>query len=198
MPSTRPPSGPSLVSYLTTKWSVRPKFYWPKRLTIVHAFQVALAPWHHGQIPGAGIIIYPAQNSSALLVGAVLLSSPFPEFIVNSEQLYHSPVPMSPRHYQDNMGSPSTSYGPVPYNEQRHAISSHRHPHLSNSAAQAGPDKQDQYRFIMPRPTAYPSYPGPPAADSSWPVIKNEEGNISTTYVPSHRTSLGQGSQYPQ
>ncbi|KII84246.1 hypothetical protein PLICRDRAFT_118121 [Plicaturopsis crispa FD-325 SS-3] len=43
---------------------------------------VAIAPWSSPErLPGAGIIIYPAQNTTAILVGALFLSSSFPDFM---------------------------------------------------------------------------------------------------------------------
>jgi len=155
---------------------------------------VALAPWY-GRIPGAGIIIYPTQNSTALLVGAIFLSSPFPEFVAHPGQLSHASVPLPPLHYQDHIAS-SSSY--VPHNAERHATSSHRLPQLATSTDQD--NEQDHYRYMMPRPTAYPTYPPTSsAADPSWAAVKNEEeGNLAEAYVPSHRTGLGQSSQYPQ
>jgi hypothetical protein len=43
-------------------------------------FQVALAPWGQESPPGAGMMIYPTSSSVSLLVGAVFLIDPFPEF----------------------------------------------------------------------------------------------------------------------
>ena len=42
--------------------------------------QVALAPWGQESPPGAGMMIYPTSSSVSLLVGAVFLIDPFPEF----------------------------------------------------------------------------------------------------------------------
>ena len=42
--------------------------------------QVALAPWGQETPPGAGMMIYPTSSSVSLLVGAVFLIDPFPEF----------------------------------------------------------------------------------------------------------------------
>lgn len=135
-------------------------------------------------------------------MGAIFLSTPFPEFVAHSMPPLRTPIPLSSRNYAENMGlSSPTSYGSVPRNTQRHTTS-HRHPQLPSPTDQTLPDnKQDQYRYIMPRPTMYPTYPtsAPPAAGPSWPVVKNEEeSNLTTAYIPSHRTSHGQSSQYRQ
>jgi hypothetical protein len=44
--------------------------------------QIAMAPWGPDNLPGAGVMIYPTSSSSSLLVGAIFLSGPFPEFAV--------------------------------------------------------------------------------------------------------------------
>ncbi|KAH9050276.1 hypothetical protein EDB84DRAFT_595158 [Lactarius hengduanensis] len=41
---------------------------------------LALAPWGQESLPGAGMMIYPTTSSVSLLVGAVFLIGPFPEF----------------------------------------------------------------------------------------------------------------------
>jgi len=47
---------------------------------------LALAPWGLDNLPGAGMMIYPTSSSSSLLVGAVFLSGPFPEFAAYQQQ----------------------------------------------------------------------------------------------------------------
>lgn len=47
---------------------------------------LALSPWGLDNLPGAGMMIYPTSSSSSLLVGAVFLSGPFPEFAVYQQQ----------------------------------------------------------------------------------------------------------------
>ncbi|KIL60295.1 hypothetical protein M378DRAFT_26607 [Amanita muscaria Koide BX008] len=42
---------------------------------------IAVAAWDVDSVPGTGIVFYPAQNSSAMLVG-VFLQGPFPDFIL--------------------------------------------------------------------------------------------------------------------
>lgn len=44
--------------------------------------QIAMAPWGPDNLPGAGVMIYPTSSSTSLLVGAIFLSGPFPEFAV--------------------------------------------------------------------------------------------------------------------
>jgi hypothetical protein len=58
-----------------------------------------MAPWGMENLPGAGIMIYPTSSSQSLLVGAVFLSLPFPEFAVYQQSGRPNPV----------MGQASTS-----------------------------------------------------------------------------------------
>jgi hypothetical protein len=48
--------------------------------------QLALAPWGLDNLPGAGMMIYPTSSSSSLLVGAIFLSGPFPDFAAYQQQ----------------------------------------------------------------------------------------------------------------
>ena len=48
--------------------------------------QVALAPWSQESPPGAGMMIYPTSSSVSLLVVAVFLIGPFPEFATQQFQ----------------------------------------------------------------------------------------------------------------
>ncbi|KAH9965212.1 hypothetical protein BC827DRAFT_1265240 [Russula dissimulans] len=47
---------------------------------------LALAPWGMDNLPGAGMMIYPSPSSPSLLVGAIFLSGPFPEFAAYQQQ----------------------------------------------------------------------------------------------------------------
>ncbi|TDL18797.1 hypothetical protein BD410DRAFT_792982 [Rickenella mellea] len=45
---------------------------------------VALIPWNSpGRLSGSGIIVFPTSTATGLLVGAVFLNSPFPDFVVS-------------------------------------------------------------------------------------------------------------------
>lgn len=160
--------------------------------------QVAIAPWNaHDRLPGAGIIIYPAQNSSALLVGAIFLTSPFPEFVAPSSphgQMMHSPTVMQPRHpsYQQMGSSP---YGPMTRTHPH--SSSSRHGHHPSPTDQPSPEnKQDQYRYIMPRTVPpYSTGASSSSTDPNWPVVKDEEEGDLSAFTTSLRGGHG---HYPQ
>ncbi|KAJ8509447.1 hypothetical protein ONZ45_g8385 [Pleurotus djamor] len=120
---------------------------------------VAIAAWNTDKIDGAGMIIYPSPNSSALLVGALFLYTPFPDFIL-------SPAPVSP----GSLVSPSAS------RHHHYPASSYTSTSSSSSAATSAarhrhPD--DQYRYIMPR-TTVPSN-APTTADPWSPAVKSED-----------------------
>lgn len=59
--------------------------------------KVAIATWDApDRLPGAGIIIYPAQYKKAILAGAIFLTEPFPEFIASVPPSMHLPIHDSP------------------------------------------------------------------------------------------------------
>ncbi|KAF8155492.1 hypothetical protein B0H34DRAFT_497115 [Crassisporium funariophilum] len=152
---------------------------------------IAIAPWGNNAFPGAGIIIYPAQNSSAVLVGALFFFSSFPDFVSGGQS------PVSPI-------SPTVMRGPGPGQYQQRVVtvpsygsSPHRHPSLSphhsdpNSPIEQpiASHRQDPYRYIMPRP-GHPSYPDLGAGSSSsgavWPNVKAEDENGYANFSPTH------------
>ncbi|KAI0002565.1 hypothetical protein BJV74DRAFT_607650 [Russula compacta] len=47
---------------------------------------LAMAPWGVDNLPGAGMMVYPTSSSPLLLVGAVFLSGPFPDFAAYQQQ----------------------------------------------------------------------------------------------------------------
>lgn len=113
-------------------------------IRILWALQVAFAPWNTPDtLPGAGIIIYPTQSSTSLLVGALFLSGSFPDFIVYNQQGAHTqsfPIshPISAPHL---VAGPSTSYNnPTPT----------RHPYTGTGQGSAA------------------SYPSSASGSSSW------------------------------
>ncbi|KAI0266564.1 hypothetical protein BC834DRAFT_823874 [Gloeopeniophorella convolvens] len=58
---------------------------------------VAMAPWNApDSLPGAGIMIYPTSTSVSLLVGAIFLSGPFPEFAVYQQSSRTNPPNVTP------------------------------------------------------------------------------------------------------
>ena len=57
--------------------------------------QLALAPWGLDNLPGAGMMIYPTSSSPSLLVGAIFLSGPFPDFAAYQQQPGRSNQPVA-------------------------------------------------------------------------------------------------------
>ncbi|KAH9994718.1 hypothetical protein BJV77DRAFT_943445 [Russula vinacea] len=62
---------------------------------------LGLAPWGLDNLPGAGMMIYPTSSSSSLLVGAIFLTGPFPDFATYQQQ------PARPNPQNPVMGSSS-------------------------------------------------------------------------------------------
>ncbi|KIM37198.1 hypothetical protein M413DRAFT_13544 [Hebeloma cylindrosporum] len=142
---------------------------------------IAVASWAPNTFPGAGMIIYPAQNSGAVLVGALFLDTAFPNFVGGI------PSPISPvtptimqqssRHYQQRVVPVSPMAGlPPTAIPNGQPIAAHR---------------QDAYRYIIPR-SGHSAYPGlgQPSSSSdvhAWSGIKTEEENGYGNYASSHQ-----------
>ncbi|KAI0319853.1 hypothetical protein OF83DRAFT_719984 [Amylostereum chailletii] len=85
---------------------------------------VAYAPWNiPDRLPGAGIMLYPSPSSHALLIGAIFLSSPFPEFIAYSQPATSRVSPLN------------TVPAPMPFFQQPHAY------------GQPGPSSQHYFQY---------------------------------------------------
>lgn len=139
------------------------------------------------------MIIYPAQNSSAVLVGALFLDTPFPSFVGGI------PSPISPvtptvmqqssRHYQQRV-APITPYGGSSPHRHVPSLSPHNSDRNSPNGQPMAAHRQDPYRYIIPRSghTAYPSL-GQPSSSSdvhAWSGIKTEDENGYGNYASSH------------
>ncbi|KAF8483496.1 hypothetical protein DFH94DRAFT_313699 [Russula ochroleuca] len=53
---------------------------------VLEGQMLGLAPWGLDNLPGAGMMIYPTSSSSSLLVGAIFLTGPFPDFATYQQQ----------------------------------------------------------------------------------------------------------------
>lgn len=127
--------------------------------------QVGISSWGSDAIPGAGVIIFPASNSSSLLVGALFLTSPFPDFVLGS------PIPLSPG-AMPGYAAPYQSLSP-PYasSSRHHQTSSPPEQSYSINHANTG-NGQDQYRYMVPR--TYSTSSSSSSGDQ-WPSIKDED-----------------------
>ncbi|KAG6819787.1 hypothetical protein H0H93_008702 [Arthromyces matolae] len=149
---------------------------------------VAVASWGTDNIQGAGIIIFPAQNTSSLLVGALFLTSAFPEFIVGTPS---PPTPLSPPlhpTYPPPFQQPLSSY-----------VASSRHHHSASPQQQipypatpidelSSTHRQQNYRFATMR--TYSTNRTALSPESAWPDNKNEEeGNPHHTSFPPTQSS---------
>ncbi|KAG6810214.1 hypothetical protein H0H92_012860 [Tricholoma furcatifolium] len=133
---------------------------------------IAIASWGSDDIPGAGIIIFPAENSSSLLVGALFLTDTFPEFVTGTPSPH---TPLSP--------APDSAFGSPFQQPISSYVASSRHHHsaspqqpLSYSASpidDLGSVQSQHYRYQSPR--TYPTNRATLPSDSGWPDVKNEE-----------------------
>ncbi|KAF9553566.1 hypothetical protein CPC08DRAFT_787068 [Agrocybe pediades] len=155
---------------------------------------IAIASWPPNTFPGAGMIIYPAQNSTAVLVGALFFEMSFPSFIggVPSPISPVSPLSMQqvPRHpqYTQQRISNISPYSASPH---RHAPS--LSPHLSDpnspvEQAIAAHTRQEAYRYMMPRPgqAPYNTMPQPSVSPEAGWTGKDEDEKGYAAYHQQH------------
>ncbi|TFK50144.1 hypothetical protein OE88DRAFT_1736414 [Heliocybe sulcata] len=72
---------------------------------------VAFAPWlPASRLPGAGILIYPTPSSSGLLVGAIFLTSAFPDFLGITPALYRQPIAYQSQYQNGQAAEGSNGY----------------------------------------------------------------------------------------
>ncbi|EGO29534.1 hypothetical protein SERLADRAFT_412990 [Serpula lacrymans var. lacrymans S7.9] len=92
---------------------------------------VAIAPWRVPErLPGAGIIIYPTQTSSGMLVGAIFLTAGFPDFVAAALQ----PPTGSSRLLYGATGSPESSLSSSSRHPQYQSYPAHyAQPHTTPS-----------------------------------------------------------------
>ncbi|KAJ3566457.1 hypothetical protein NP233_g6990 [Leucocoprinus birnbaumii] len=113
---------------------------------------VAIAPWGTPALLGAGMIIYPAQNSSSLLVGALFFDRPFPDFLgLNSPVVPLGPAiptvpPMHPQGQYPQGIVPTSPY----HQHTSHSVSPHRsNPNSPVDTTTHPTHRQDQYQQYM-------------------------------------------------
>ncbi|KAF9478956.1 hypothetical protein BDN70DRAFT_807833 [Pholiota conissans] len=156
---------------------------------------IAVASWAPDTFHGAGMIIYPSSNSSAVLIGALFFDTSFPSFIGYAPPSMSpiSPLAMQPppRHSQ----YPQQRIVAVPPYEgsspHRHApsLSPHRSDHNSPIEQPIAAHRQDPYhRYIMPRP-GYPELAeGSTSSQIGWTGnVKAEDENNYANYSTSHQ-----------
>ncbi|KAF9458223.1 hypothetical protein BDZ94DRAFT_1271124 [Collybia nuda] len=156
---------------------------------------VAISSWGSDDIPGAGVIIFPAQNSSSLLVGALFLTDPFPAFVLGtpSPTMPLSPGQMHPgyaTHYQQPMSTPYATSS-----RHHHSISPQQQQiaYSTNPIDQSGSGhRQDQYRLGYTMPRDYSTTPTS-TAEHQWPPVKDEEdgGYRFSTHDNTHYSQSG-------
>jgi hypothetical protein len=138
------------------------------------------------------MILYPAQNSSAVLVGALFFDTSFPNFVGGVP----SPIsPMTPiavqqpsRHYQQRVVS-VPAYGGASPHRHAHSLSPHSNPDSPIEQPIAA-HRQDPYRYVIPR-SGHSTFSGlgqPSSSDvPTWPGIKIEDDNGYANYASSHQ-----------
>lgn len=180
----------SRILFETQTVSIEDKFF-DRPIDGVCEFKVAVSSWGSDDIPGAGVIIFPAQNSSSLLVGALFLTDPFPAFVLGtSPTIPLSPAQMHPgyaAHYQQPISAPYAS-------SSRHHLSSspqQQMPYPTSPIDQSGSGhRQDQYRLGYPMPRTYSTTPTS-TSEQQWPLVKDEDDGT-------YRFATHDNAHYPQ
>ncbi|TEB23309.1 hypothetical protein FA13DRAFT_1640082 [Coprinellus micaceus] len=133
---------------------------------------VAIAQWRTGELAyqGSGVIVYPAPNSSAYLIGAVFHSTDFPDFI-RSALTPTVTIPAAPGvsisgSYQPHVGhsSPYSAHAPQSHYRNQQQSSSPHHSGPSSPIEHPG----GNYRYIVPMPSRTPGqYPNQPSGSGA-------------------------------
>jgi hypothetical protein len=177
--STRPPSVLYLECYSNTKLCV-------SRVNRLAQFllycQVAVAGWGTDNFPGGGIIIIPAEHSSALLVAA-LFFSPFPDILATRLNI-PSPIMTQSQHHnpysQPMSGTPISQYAPSG-SRQSQSPTSFRRSHHQGSLSPIEQPISRAYRSPISR--EQPAHPAPLAPlHSAWPAVKDEDNPQYSQY----------------
>ncbi|KAJ7697625.1 hypothetical protein B0H17DRAFT_868636, partial [Mycena rosella] len=131
---------------------------------------VAIAHWGTNNFPGGGIIIVPAEHSSALLVAALFFTQ-FPDIITTRLNIPLTPIVTHSHqqhpHYQQSMSTtPISQYAsPSGSRQIQSPTSFRRSPHdgsLSPIEQPISRSRQEQFRSIIPREHTMHSAPVAP------------------------------------
>ncbi|KAJ3536380.1 hypothetical protein NMY22_g6056 [Coprinellus aureogranulatus] len=156
---------------------------------LIENHTVAVASWRTGELvyQGSGVIIYPAPNSSAYLIGAVFHSTDFPDFI-RSALSPTVTIPAAPGvsgsgSYQPHMGhsSPYSTHAPQSHYRNQPQSSS---PHHSGPSSPIEQHPGSAYRYIVPGPMPARTpgqYPNQPSSSST-----NSGGHYGAGYPPTN------------
>jgi len=157
---------------------------------------VAVATWNaQDHRPGGSIILYPAQNSTALLVGAIFLSTPLPDFVAyhTSVQMMLTASGMSSRPPQQ-IQAPQAPYGLLLRSNSNGQASTSYRPPLYLPLMASPEIKQDPFRFL----TQHPGFPSS-SSDPNWPAVKEEAVDHSNGFqAAAHRYDRSQDQQQQQ
>ncbi|KAJ6478804.1 hypothetical protein C8R47DRAFT_630843 [Mycena vitilis] len=177
------------------------------RLLFEHQI-VAIAGWGTDAFPGGGIIIIPAEHSSALLVAALFFSQ-FPDIITTRLNLPLPPPPIITQTQQHNpyaqhahtqhMSTPISQYAASPSGSRHGGVppspSSFRRHHdgsLSPIEQPISRSRHEQYRSPIAREHAHTAWP----ADDPNTAHSQSQSHSQPHYSPYHQAS-GSHARYP-
>ncbi|KAF9528645.1 hypothetical protein CPB83DRAFT_766425 [Crepidotus variabilis] len=155
---------------------------------------IAVANWDSDTFPGAGIIIYPAQNTSAVLVGAIFFDSGFPDFVGGT------PTPITSGPSSIMQPSRRSLYEPRISSTGGYVSSSRHHPTLlpSHDSGPTSPREQPiaahnrhgDYRYMMTMPP-HPTYGvSQPSTAEAWTHTQADDGGSHSGFPMSHNQAF--------
>ncbi|KAJ7727003.1 hypothetical protein DFH07DRAFT_1000246 [Mycena maculata] len=149
---------------------------------------VAIAGWGTDNFPGGGIIIIPAEHSSALLVAALFFAQ-FPDIITTRLNIPLTPIvtqsqPHNP-YSQPMSTTPISQYASASGSRQIQSPTSFRRSHHDGSLSPVeqpiSRSRQEQFRPMIPRePSMAPMHAHP-----AWPAVRDDQDKPYSPYPPS-------------
>jgi len=140
-------------------------------------YQVAVAFWGSDALSSTGIVIYPAENSSSLLVGAIFLTNTFPPFILgDSPPLPPPAMPLAPLQLPANYTTQYPSYSASSRSQSTTPpqLMGYNHPPADSES----PHFRQPYRYLVP-----PAGRHGAQIVNPWLQVKSEDNNNLGTPV---------------
>ena len=151
-------------------------------------YQVAVAFWGSDALSSTGIVIYPAENSSSLLVGAIFLTNTFPPFVLGDSPPPPPPqpaMPLAPLQLPANYATQYPQAPPYSTSPRSHSttppqlMAYHQAPTESESSHFRQP-----YRYLVPPVGRHGAQIVNP-----WLQVKSEENNNPVAHQPHYPRS---------
>ena len=149
--------------------------------------QVAVAFWGSDALSSTGIVIYPAENSTSMLVGAIFLTNTFPSFILgDSPPLQPPAMPLAPLQLPANY---ATQYPQISSYSTSSRSQSTTPPQLMGynhapPVESESPHFRQPYRYLVP-----PAGRHGAQIVNPWLQVKSEDNNNPASHQPHYARS---------